>query len=164
MITAAFYFFSIVAVVSLWMMLRVKNIVHAIAWFAVFLITIALFFGLLKAPFLALGQLVIFTGGMIAILLIGISFSGMEQDRGTQNIEHGIEKANNQWYKIISLFFLLTLFASMKLFFAKDALELPVTGLATQLFGAYWPMTVFIFLMFLSALLSAVYFLKKDEE
>ncbi|HEY4497558.1 MAG TPA: NADH-quinone oxidoreductase subunit J [Candidatus Paceibacterota bacterium] len=157
MVTVTFYIFSAFAIVSLWMMLRTRQLVHAIAWFAVFLIIIAIFFGLLRAPFLALGQLVTFTGGMVAILLIGISFSGID-------IKVGNMPAKQGWYKIVSLFFLLTLFVSIKLFFAKNTMELPVQRLSVQLFGAYWPILAFIMLMFLAALLSAVYFLKKEEK
>lgn len=161
MTTTIFYLFSALAIASLWLMLRAKNIVHAIAWFAVFLIIIAIFFGLLRAPFLALGQLVIFTGGMIAILLIGISFSGMESGEQTTNSKQQI--TNNLWYKILTLFFLLTMLVSIKLFFAKDSVELPAKNLALQLFGTYWPILGIILLMFLATLLSAVYFLKKEE-
>jgi len=165
MVTITFYIFSILAVVSLWMMLRMKNIVHAISWFAVFLIIIAIFFGLLRAPFLALGQLIIFTGGMVAILLIGISFSEMEvQGHKTYNMKHEVLKqAKNGSYKIISLFFLLVLLITLKLFFAKDIMEFPVQDLAFQLFGTYWPIVAIMMLMFLAALLSAVYFLKEDD-
>ncbi|MDO8557571.1 MAG: NADH-quinone oxidoreductase subunit J [bacterium] len=161
--TFTFYIFSLFAVASLWMLLRARQIVHAIAWFAVFLIITAIFFGLLRAPFLALGQLIIFTGGMIAILLIGISFSGMDSQIGELRITNYELRKNHGWYKILSLFFLLTLFISLKLFFAKNALELPASGLAFQLFGTYWPLIAVILLMFLSALLSAVYFLKKED-
>jgi len=165
MITAAFYIFSILAIVSLWLMLRTRNIVHAISWFAVFLIIIAIFFGLLRAPFLALGQLIVFTGGMIAILLIGISFSGMEKEHEAQSSKYGTGKeTDRRWYKIVALFFLLTLLVSLKLFFSTEAVELPVKDLAIQLFGTYWPIMVFILLMFLAALLSAVYFLRDDSE
>src|SRR3989338_9189946 len=162
MVTVTFYIFSAFAIVSLWLMLRARQLVHAIAWFAVFLIIIAIFFGLLRAPFLALGQLVIFTGGMVAILLIGISFSGMVTGEQITNSKKHI--TGSSWYKILSLFFLLTLLVSIKLFFAKNTTELPVQQLAIQLFGTYWPVIAFILLMFLAALLSAVYFLKKEEK
>ena len=160
----AFYIFSIFAIASLLLMLRARQLVHAIAWFAVFLIIIAVFFGLLRAPFLALGQLVIFTGGMIAILLIGVSFSGMEAVMPQSTNITKAQNTNGSWYKVISLFFLLTLLITMKLFFEKNTMELPVQSLASQLFGTYWPVIAFILLMFLAALLSAVYFLKRDEE
>lgn len=142
-------------------MLKSKQLVHAIIWFAIFLIIIAIFFGLLRAPFLALGQLIIFTGGMIAILLIGISFSGMESTGYSNPKVPGT--LENRWYKIVALFFLLTLMVSIKLFFAKNTVELPAKALALQLFGAYWPVLAIVMLMFIAAFLSAVYFLKKDE-
>ena len=145
-------------------MLKSKQLVHSIAWFAVFLIIIAIFFGLLRAPFLALGQLIIFTGGMIAILLIGISFSGMESDsQQIKDLGLKIKDNTNRGYKIVALFFLLTLMVSIKLFFAKNTVELPAKALALQIFGTYWPVLAIILLMFIAALLSAVYFLKKEE-
>lgn len=155
--TAAFYIFSAFAVTSLLAMLRSRTIVRAIIWFAAFLIIMAAFFGLLKASLLAMGQLVIFTGGLIAVLLIGISFSGMDSAAE-------ISRSNaNYSYKALALFFLLTLMVSVKLFFAYDAAEVPAAHLAAQLFGAYWPVISIIMLMFIAALLSAVYFLKRDE-
>ncbi|MDP3963594.1 MAG: NADH-quinone oxidoreductase subunit J [bacterium] len=170
MITAAFYIFSAFAIAALLAMLKSRNIVRAIVWFAVFLIIMAAFFALLKAPFLALGQLVIFTGGMIAVLLMGISFSGMEaaapqitNHPSTQLRTGKTQIANYAGYKILALLFLLTLLISLKLFFANDTVEVPASQLALQLFGAYWPVIGIFMLMFLAALLSAVFFLKKDE-
>ena len=161
--TTAFYLFSIFAIVALWAMLKSRQIVRAIIWFAVFLIIMAGFFALLASPFLALGQLVIFTGGMIAILLIGISFSGMEVALSPLDETRGRQIIDNSGYKILALLFILALLISLKLFFANETAEVQAVELAVQLFGAYWPVVGIIMLMFLAALLSAVYFLKSED-
>ncbi|MBK8996326.1 MAG: NADH-quinone oxidoreductase subunit J [Myxococcales bacterium] len=49
-----------------------KNLVHAVLWLAVTLATTAVLFVLLQAPFLAGIQILLYTGGVITLMLFGV--------------------------------------------------------------------------------------------
>ncbi|MBK7584861.1 MAG: NADH-quinone oxidoreductase subunit J [Myxococcales bacterium] len=49
-----------------------KNLVHAVLWLAVTLATTAALFVLLQAPFLAGIQILLYTGGVITLMLFGV--------------------------------------------------------------------------------------------
>lgn len=49
-----------------------KNLVHAVLWLALTLATTAVLFVLLQAPFLAGIQILLYTGGVITLMLFGV--------------------------------------------------------------------------------------------
>ena len=49
-----------------------KNLVHAVLWLAVTLASTAALFVLLQAPFLAGIQILLYTGGVITLMLFGV--------------------------------------------------------------------------------------------
>jgi NADH-quinone oxidoreductase subunit J len=49
-----------------------RNLVHAVLWLAVTLATTAVLFVLLQAPFLAGIQILLYTGGVITLMLFGV--------------------------------------------------------------------------------------------
>lgn len=163
----AFTVIGALAFLSLWGIHKSGSAVRAISCFGIFTATIAMIFGLLRAPFLAVGQLVIFTGGMIALLLIGISFSvpdAPEKESGRiVTARAGMIPRKTAWYGVIALFLLAAIVGAIPYFLDSEPLTLAVQTLAMKLFGNYWPLIPLFLLMFLAALLSAVYFLKRDN-
>lgn len=49
-----------------------RNLVHAVFWLAITLATTALLYILLQAPFLATIQLILYTGGVLTLMLFGV--------------------------------------------------------------------------------------------
>lgn len=67
--------FAVVAAIilsSAIMVVRSQNLVHSVLWLAVTLIATAVQFVLLNAPFLAGMQLMLYTGGIITLMLFGV--------------------------------------------------------------------------------------------
>lgn len=67
--------FGVIAAVLLLSALRVvttRNLVHAVLWLAITLATTAAAYVMLQAPFLAAIQLLLYTGGVLTLMLFGI--------------------------------------------------------------------------------------------
>jgi NADH-quinone oxidoreductase subunit J len=92
--------FGVVAAVLLWSALRVvtsKNLVHAVLWLAVMLMTTAAAYLMLHAPFLAAIQLMLYTGGVLTLMLFGIMLT-----RRTEGIEVPIESTGRARAAIVA--------------------------------------------------------------
>jgi NADH:ubiquinone oxidoreductase subunit 6 (subunit J) len=68
--------FSGVMLSSALMVVRTQNLVHSVLWLAVTLISTAGMFVILGAPFLAGIQLMLYTGGIITLMLFGVMLTG----------------------------------------------------------------------------------------
>ena len=75
--------FGLLAVVTLYSGLRVvttRNLVHTVLWLGMMLAATAALFLLLRAPFLAAVQLILYTGGVLTLMLFGVMLT--HRDRG----------------------------------------------------------------------------------
>ena len=62
-----------------------QNLVRSVLWLAVALIGTAALFALLEAPFLAGIQLILYTGGIITLMLFGVMLTDREHAVSRQN-------------------------------------------------------------------------------
>lgn len=74
--------FAAVALVTVFTALRVvttKNLVHTVLWLGVMLASTAVLFLLLRAPFLAAIQIILYTGGILTLMLFGVMLTHRDQ-------------------------------------------------------------------------------------
>ncbi len=62
-----------------------KNLVHAVLWLAATLISTAALYVMLSAPFLAGIQVLLYTGGVITLMLFGVMLTRREQRTFVEN-------------------------------------------------------------------------------
>ncbi|MCO4748375.1 MAG: NADH-quinone oxidoreductase subunit J [Proteobacteria bacterium] len=71
------------------MVVRSENLVHSVLWLAVTLIATAVQFVLLNAPFLAGMQLMLYTGGIITLMLFGVMLTIRDEGVDIPNPSEG---------------------------------------------------------------------------
>ncbi|MCO4747546.1 MAG: NADH-quinone oxidoreductase subunit J [Proteobacteria bacterium] len=71
------------------MVVRSLNLVHSVLWLAVTLISTAGIFVILGAPFLAGIQLMLYTGGIITLMLFGVMLTGKQTGIEIPNTSDG---------------------------------------------------------------------------
>ena len=67
---------------------RVRNLVHAVFWLASTLIVTSVLMILLSAPFLAGIQIILYTGGVITLMLFGVMLTHRDPDTAIPNPVH----------------------------------------------------------------------------
>jgi len=65
-----------------------KRLVHSVLWLALTLITTAVIYVVLHAPFLAGVQIILYTGGVITLMLFGVMLTDGTLDTGRDNPVH----------------------------------------------------------------------------
>lgn len=76
--------FGIVAFALLFAALRAvtsQNLVHSVLWLALVLAATALLFALLRAPLLAAIQIILYTGGILTLMLFGVMLTQRDPER-----------------------------------------------------------------------------------
>jgi len=84
--TSAFYIASAVAVLSTFMVITRKNVVHALLYLIVSLLSVALVFFILGAPFVAALEVIIYAGAIMVlfvfvIMMLNLGPQSTEQER-----------------------------------------------------------------------------------
>lgn len=74
---------AIVAIVAALMMVTSRNAVHSALWLVLNFATIAVFYVVLNAPFIAMVQITVYAGAIMVLFLFVIMLLGAEQLRGT---------------------------------------------------------------------------------
>lgn len=86
--------FGVVALVMLFSGLRVvttKNLVHTVLWLGVMLASTAVAFIMLDAAFLAAIQIILYTGGVLTLMLFGVMLTHRDANfTGIQNASHRV--------------------------------------------------------------------------
>ncbi len=85
--------FAVVAAVMLFSAFRVVtsgNLVHTVLWLAITLASTAVGFVMLDAPFLAAIQLILYTGGVLTLMLFGIMLTQRAEGTHVPNESSGI--------------------------------------------------------------------------
>ena len=67
-----------IAIGSILWMLWARNIVHSVISLTVFFVAVAILFAQLGAHILAIGQILIFVGGIVVLMLLAIGAAGFE--------------------------------------------------------------------------------------
>ncbi|PAF50970.1 hypothetical protein BKH43_03695 [Helicobacter sp. 13S00401-1] len=76
----AFYVFSVLTLVSFWVVVRTNNILYALGALALGMILISGFFFLLDAEFLGVVQIMVYTGAIVVLYAFGMMFFDMQKD------------------------------------------------------------------------------------
>lgn len=84
-----FIILAIVAIVAALMMVSSKNAVHSALWLVLNFATIAVFYIILNAPFIAMVQITVYAGAIMVLFLFVIMLLGAERLRGTGSTEGG---------------------------------------------------------------------------
>ena len=77
---------STVLVFTALMAVTTRNLVHAVLWLGMTLATTAMLYILLQAPFLATLQLILYTGGVLSLMLFGVMLTDQAHDVGAANL------------------------------------------------------------------------------
>ena len=159
----AFYLLGLMAVGAACWTIAARSVVHAIVGFAGVLFAVAGLFGLLEVSFLLIGQLVIFVGGMVSLLLFGVMFNKEPDDSVSDSPEGGMTRGG--FARIIAgisflggiVFSVLASFSGAQGIFAADLAEFSRT-----LFGMYWEAVLLGFFALFIAIVTAVFLLEED--
>lgn len=82
----AFGIVSAVLLGAAFLAVHAKNLVHSVLWLAVTLVATAALYVALEAPLLAGMQVVLYTGGVITLMLFGVLLTDTRQDVGIANL------------------------------------------------------------------------------
>ena len=132
-----FFFFWLMAAMSAIYLVITKNLLHAIVALLIILLSIAAIFVLTGAEFLAITQVLVYAGGVVALMIFGIML--------TQPIRGAALKVIHQ-YRAVSLcfgsafLFLLVMIAQSKSNGTVVPKILPIKQIGTTLITEYaWP-------------------------
>ncbi|MGB9697328.1 MAG: NADH-quinone oxidoreductase subunit J family protein [Ignavibacteria bacterium] len=87
--TIIFYLFAVITLVSGFIVVTSKNIMHAAVSLFVMLFSVAVFYVLLYADFIAITQIMVYIGGILVLLIFGIMLTHKitEADLKTSNLK-----------------------------------------------------------------------------
>lgn len=156
-----FLFLSLMIVVPAALTVTVKNVFHAALYLVVSLTGVAGLFAMMGADFLFVAQLLVYSGGILILLLFVVLLSGTPKDWAARAI-------NEQWMaaSLVSAFFVAALAVLLRALpeAAPAADAAPTTSALGFLLlrDMLLPFEA-VSLVLLSALVGAVHFSKKDE-
>lgn len=162
--TLAFSALSALVVLAALAAVLVRDLVRSIFWFAAVLLCAAGFFVLLGTPLLAIGQLIIFVGGFIPLLLFGILFSPQD-DTASHGTAFRVLQDRALAAALAAMFFLLiagALIAVCK-FRAADFV-FDFRHFSVTLLIRYWEALLLGAFALCIALMTAVFFLEDRGE
>ena len=79
-----FIILAVIAVGAALMMLTSRNAVHSALWLVMNFATVAVFYIVLNAPFIAMVQITVYAGAIVVLFLFVIMLLGAEQLRGAR--------------------------------------------------------------------------------
>ena len=161
--TFVFWIISTIAIGSVLWMLWAKQIVHSVIALTVFFVAVAILFAQLGAQFLAIGQILIFVGGIVVLMLLAIGAAGFNEKSSQNRIQDSRFKIRPFYAAITGgfLFFLILPFALIA--FIPSIGSHDIKKVAEIFFNEYGILTAMAGLIIFTSLISAIYFLKKDN-
>ena len=149
-----FFVISAVLIVSAVAMVESRRLVHYILFLFMFLVTVAALFIYLNAVFLGVAELIIYNGGIVLLLAIGMSL-----------MPEGVLQPGDKKYMIIIPIMILGLLSILLLNYNPNPVN---NGLNYSEFGLYFFQNYAIVLAVLGitsvvSLLSAIYFINKED-
>lgn len=106
-----FIILAIVAIVAALMMVISKNAVHSALWLVLNFATIAVFYVVLHAPFIAMVQVTVYAGAIMVLFLFVIMLLGAESLRGAA----GASLRGERLHQVVAAFSGLLLLAAVAL-------------------------------------------------
>jgi NADH-quinone oxidoreductase subunit J len=99
-----FIILAIIAVAAAGGMLLSRNAVHSALYLVLNFATIAVFYIILNAPFIAMVQITVYAGAIIVLFLFVIMLLGAEQLRGIGDVQRG-----ERWHRFLSIILAIAL-------------------------------------------------------
>lgn len=158
-----FYFLATIAVISTGIVVYARNIVHSVVALFFTLISVAGFYALLGADFLAVTQVIVYVGGILALMLFGILLTSQTR------LLLGLPSESRP---LLTTIVGLIVFAIMVAAIVKTGwvhggetgpLDPTVETLGEQLLGRYIFLFEFSSLTLLAALVGAAYLVRRDD-
>ncbi|MGR3310465.1 MAG: NADH-quinone oxidoreductase subunit J family protein [Candidatus Brocadiales bacterium] len=158
-----FYGIALVAVVSSILVVTVRNIVHAVLFLALFLLSIAGFYASLRLDFLVVVQVFIFVGAVVVLFLfiVMLTFKISDFSRTMSNRQRRLAFAASSGM----LFFLILALAKTNAFnnLYKQNAPASLRELGTELLTTYVLPFELVSLVLLVALIGAIIIAKKEK-
>jgi NADH-quinone oxidoreductase subunit J len=101
-----FLLLSIVAVAAALGMLLSRNAIHAALFLVLNFVTIAVFYLILEAPFIAMVQVTVYAGAIVVLFLFVIMLLGAERLQGMQGVAR-----TDRWHSVLAIALALGLVA-----------------------------------------------------
>jgi len=99
-----FLILAVIAVAAALGMLLSRNAVHSALFLVLNFVTIAIFYIVLNAPFLAMVQVTVYAGAIVVLFLFVIMLLGAERLRGVGDVQGG-----EQWQRILAILLAVSL-------------------------------------------------------
>jgi NADH:ubiquinone oxidoreductase subunit 6 (subunit J) len=159
--TVSFYILSAIAVFSAVMVVTRRGIFTCALFLAAALSTVAGFFILLGADFLAAVQILLYVGGILVIIVMAVMLSSVQQSKVHPQV-------NEQWLPslVVCLGLLSVIFVGLKRtdFSGQQApLSPSIVSIGRLLFGELALPFELVSLVLLASLAGAVLFSRKEE-
>ncbi|MSP92687.1 MAG: NADH-quinone oxidoreductase subunit J [Myxococcales bacterium] len=146
---------------------RSRNLVHAVLWLAVSLIATAAAYVLLSAPFLAAMQILLYTGGVVTLMLFGVMLTDHRHDGGAPGRLSNDSAPQRPW---LGAFFAAALFGVVAAALYQTPLPVPAAALDAStarlgelVLGDHLVAFEAISVLLLAALLGAVALARKTD-
>lgn len=158
-----FYIIALVAVASGVLVVTLRNIVHAVMFLALFLLSIAGLYASLKLDFLVVVQVFIFVGAVIVLFLfiVMLTFKISDFSQTMSNRQRGLAF----WASSGMLFFLILAIAKTNAFsnLHKQDTPAPLRELGTEILTTYVLPFELVSLVLLVALIGAIVIARKEK-
>jgi NADH-quinone oxidoreductase subunit J len=159
-----FWFLSVMALFGALMVITSKNPVHSVLWLILTFFAISGHYILLNAQFLAIVNIIVYTGAIMVLFLFVIML---------MNLNKSAEPKKNRWVRLVGVIaggcLLLVLIAALRETEIKNMTAEVKTGdigliknLGKELFSTYVVPFEISSILFLSAMVGAVLIGKKD--
>jgi NADH-quinone oxidoreductase subunit J len=154
---------SIIAVFATLMVITRANIIHALLYFVVSLIAVALIFYLLGAPFIAALEVIIYAGAIVVLIVFAVMMMNPQVDQDSHSTEWARPSA---WIGLAALTFILGLELLYSVFQYgggfSSVTEISPQELGMAIYGPYMLGVEMVSVMLLAGLVAA-YHLGREQ-
>ncbi len=152
--TIGFWAISAVLAATAILTIESRKLVHSVLFLFIFLITVAAMFLYLNAVFLGIAELIIYNGGIVLLLAIGITLMP----------EGSISRTDRKYFIVIPVAVLAALsFLLLKANHSALGILQSYSGLGSYFFANYGIVLIFLAVTSIASLLTTVYFINKDD-
>lgn len=147
---------SAVAVLATVMVVTRSNVIHALLYFVVSLMAVALIFYLLGAPFVAALEIIIYAGAIMVLFVFAVMMLNPEVDRAGQNLEWARPAAWIGPTALISILGIELLYSIFRYGGGPTAItEVSARQVGMSLYGPYLLGTEMVSMLLLAGLVTA---------
>jgi NADH-quinone oxidoreductase subunit J len=160
-----FYIAAAIAVLSTLRVITSLNAVHALLYLVVSLLSVAVVFATLGAPFAAALEVIIYAGAIVVlfvfvVMLLNLGEAAVEQERRWLPSRSFLGPVILAALLVVEIVYLTTVAGSP----GAAAGEVGPVDVGATLFGRYWVGTEVAALLLLTGLVGALHFGRRDRE